>query len=376
MLPSTVNGVQAKLPQRVYRFRMLGMCAAALAIAPVLQHLGWSRWTVTLVIFTGVLWPQLARWIASRSRDPYRAEVRNLLGDSLLAGLWVPLMHFNLLPSVLLVTVATADKLNSGVRGLWLRALPAMALGVLVGGLFTGFAVELMTTTAIVLASLPLMVVHTLAVSIGTYHLIRRLQLRNRQLLALSQQDSLTGLANRRHWHAESIRRLADWRARGVQSTLLMVDMDRLKAINDQYGHAAGDAALGTLGSLIRACAGEAALTGRLGGDEFAALLPCAATEATAIAERLRVAVAAARWAQWPALRCTISLGLSEASDADTLPELSEAADGALYVAKEGGRNRSADGASAGAFGGLANGRANRGPCGLEAFAPPGRGAP
>lgn len=375
MSRSTVNGIQAKLPRQVYRFRMLGMGAAALAIALVLQHVGWTRWTLALVIFTGVLWPQLARWLAHRSRDPHRAEVRNLLGDSLLAGLWVPLMHFNLLPSVLLVTVATADKLNSGVRGLWLRALPVVVLGVLGGGFFTGFAVQLTTTTAIILACLPLMVVHTLVVSIGTYHLMRRLQLRNRQLLALSQRDSLTGLANRRHWHEESLRRLADWRARGLQSTLLMVDMDRLKAINDQYGHAAGDATLRALGNLIRACAGEAALAGRLGGDEFAVLVPCAAAEATAIAERLRVAVSTARWAQWPDLRCTISLGLSEASGADTLPELSEAADGALYVAKEGGRNRSAADGNVGAIGRLAGGRMNRDACGAEAFGPPERGA-
>lgn len=124
-----------------------------------------------------------------------------------------------------------------------------------------------------------------------------------------------------------------------------MIDMDRLKSINDQFGHAAGDEALLTLASTIRAQAGRQALTGRLGGDEFAVLLPCAAVEAATIAERLREAVAAIRWPDRPELRCTISLGLSEvAGGADTLPHWSEAADRALYQAKQAGRNRSAGG--------------------------------
>lgn len=349
MTPSGLNSAQARLPQRVYRFRMLGMGAAALPIALVLAHVGWSPWTLALVVFTGVVWPQLALWLARRSRDPSRAELRNLIIDSLLAGVWTPLMHFNLLPSALLVTVATADKINTGVRGLWLRALPVMALGALVGGLFTGFAVDLRTTTAIILACLPLMVVHTLAVSMGTYHLIRKLQRRNEQLLALSREDPLTGLANYRYWHEESAQRLAAWRSRGLQPRLLMVDMDRLKTINDQYGHAAGDAVLRTLGKLIRGCTSGEALAARLGGDEFAVLLPGGGSDATACAEALRQALAAARWSQWPELRCTISVGIGEAVGADGLHELSEAADGALYAAKDAGRNRSMDHGATGA---------------------------
>lgn len=322
---------------------MLGMGTAALPIALVLQHLGWSWWTIALLVFTGVAWPQFAYLMARHSADPYRAELRNLIGDSLLAGLWVPLMHFNLLPSVLLLTVATADKINTGVRGLWLRALPAMVVGVLAAGLTTGFAVQLATGTAIILACLPLLVVHTLAVSIGTYHLMGKLQLRNRQLLVLTRQDPLTGLANRRYWYEESTRRLIERADHGLPSALLMIDMDRLKTINDQYGHAAGDAALRTLGALIREHAGPDALAGRPGGDEFSVLLPGAAAAAVPVAERLREAFAARRWARWPELRCTISVGVSEAKgDTNTLPDLSEAADSALYRAKDAGRNRSA----------------------------------
>lgn len=333
MSPSQASSAQAQLPLRVYRFRMLGMGVSSLPVALVLERIGWTPWTLAFLAFTAVAWPQLAWLLARRSANPFRAELRNLMGDSLIAGLWVPLMHFNLLPSALLLTVVTADKINTGVRGLWLRALPAMVLGVLAGALATGFAVQLPTDTATILACLPLLAVHTLAVSISTYQLVRKVQRHNRQLLELSRKDPLTGLANRRYWHEESLRRLAERGARGEPSTLLMIDMDKLKAINDQHGHAAGDEVLGTLAALIRAHAGAGA--------------PAAAS---GVAERLREAMATARWPDRPELRCTISLGLSDATGAaDTLPHWSENADRALYRAKQAGRNRSiaGDGAAA-----------------------------
>ncbi|MBD8873401.1 sensor domain-containing diguanylate cyclase [Rhodanobacter sp. DHB23] len=332
---------QTTLSRRVHRFRMLGMGVAALPIAAVLHENGWSPWLAALLAFTGLIWPQLARWLARRSATPFQAELHNLMVDSLLAGLWVPLMHFNLLPAVLLPTVATADKINTGIRGLWLRSLPVMLLGVLVGGLPTGFAVRLQTSTLVILACLPLLVVHTLAVSLGTYRLIRTVQGRNRQLAALSRQDPLTGLANHRHWREESARLLAERSAQGLPSTLLMIDMDRLKAINDEYGHGAGDDALCRLAALIRRHAGPEALAGRLGGDEFSVMLPCGRTHAAAIAEQLRETMAAARWPQRPGLCCTISVGLIEAGEVEnTLHDWSEAADRAMYRAKQSGRNR------------------------------------
>lgn len=191
------SSAQAKLPRRVYRFRMLGMGVSALPIALVLERIGWTPWTLALLIFTAAIWPQLAWLLARRSANPFRTELRSLMGDSLLAGLWAALLHFNLLPAALLLTVTTADKINTGVRGLWLRAMPAMVLGVLAGGLATGFAVQLPTDTATILACLPLLMVHTLAVSMSTYQLVRKVQARNQQLLELSRQDPLTGLANR-----------------------------------------------------------------------------------------------------------------------------------------------------------------------------------
>lgn len=107
----------ARMPRHIYRLRILGMGLGGIAIAAVLREhdAGWPLWT--LWAGTALLWPHLALWIALRSAHPYRAEVRNLLFDSLLAGLWAPLMHFDLLPSVLLLTLATVDKISTGIPG-------------------------------------------------------------------------------------------------------------------------------------------------------------------------------------------------------------------------------------------------------------------
>ena len=98
---------------------MLGMGLAALPIGMVLleNQAGAGHWG--FLLFTTILWPQLALWLALRHREPFRGEIRNLLLDSILAGMWVPLMAFNLLTSVMLVTLATVDKISTGIDRLW-----------------------------------------------------------------------------------------------------------------------------------------------------------------------------------------------------------------------------------------------------------------
>ena len=143
------------LHKRVYRFRALGMGLGLLPIAMVLRELqaSWPAWAWASACC--LLWPHLAYLLAARSRDPFKAELRNLMVDSALTGSLVPVMQFNLLPSALLMTVSTADKVNTGVRGLWWRALPGMFIALLVVGAINGFAVHYPTSTAVLLACLP-----------------------------------------------------------------------------------------------------------------------------------------------------------------------------------------------------------------------------
>lgn len=331
------------LPKRTYGFRILGMGLAALPMIVVLDELdaSWPSWA--WMVFGCIVWPHLAYLLASSSKDPFRAELRNFMFDSVLAGSWVPLLHFNLLPSAVLVTVVTADKINSGVRNLWLRSLPGMAGAIVLGGLVTGFAIAFQSSTAVVLACLPIMVIHTLAVSQGSYQLVRKVQRQNLQLAELTRRDLLTGLDSRGHWQSQAETLLGRHQAAAQAATLMLVDVDHFKSINDRYGHGAGDEVLRAIAGLIRDQLAHRGAAGRLGGDEFAIALAIPLVEAEAEAERLRLAVESMTFVQIPALRCSISIGLAEPpSPGLELREWLEAADRALYRAKHGGRNRTA----------------------------------
>src|SRR5690606_8687195 len=140
---------QSLLPRRVYPMRILGMGLGSLCIGTVLVENQAPLASWVWLAFTALVWPHLAYALARRSGDPYRVELRNLMFDSVLAGSWVPLLAFNLLPSALLLTLAMVDKINTGVRGLWVRSLPGMLGAVLVLGMLTGFDLQPHSSTPV-----------------------------------------------------------------------------------------------------------------------------------------------------------------------------------------------------------------------------------
>lgn len=331
------------LPRRTYGFRVLGMGLAALPLIAVMHELG-SPWPVWAWMVLGCfLWPHLAYFVARRSADPFRAELRNFVLDSFFAGSWVPLMHFNLLPSVVLLAVVSADKINSGIRGLWLRSLPGMLLAIVLGGLFTGFGFAPETSFTVMVASLPILVIHTLAVSLSSYQLVRRVQQQNLQLEALNQRDALTGLDSRSHWEKQALELLRRQQTSGQPATLMLIDADHFKGINDRFGHGVGDDVLRATAEALQRDLDGVGHAGRLGGDEFVVALPVELAQAQRIAERLRSAVQALRFAHAPGLHGSVSIGLAASPQAPLgLREWLEAADRALYRAKNDGRNRTA----------------------------------
>ncbi|MCX7896661.1 MAG: diguanylate cyclase [Rhodocyclaceae bacterium] len=154
--------------------------------------------------------------------------------------------------------------------------------------------------------------------------------------------DALTGLANRREFYRAAERELARVR-RGGNATLLLADFDHFKAINDLYGHAAGDAALVAFARLLLDGLRQMDLAARWGGEEFIVLLPdTSAEDAAKLAERLRQRLAAMTIHEGDAeFRITASFGVAIIDAADERIEHAIArADEALYRAKQGGRNR------------------------------------
>jgi len=329
---------QQGLYRRTYRFRVLGMGLAAVPIGCVLLERGAGASVWLWLVVTCLGWPHLAWVIARRSRDPFETELRNLVVDSMIAGSWVALIQFNALPSAILVAVSTADKISSGVRGLWLRSLPWLVAALVATGLATGFALAPQSSMPVVLACLPLMIIHTLAVSSNNYRLIRRVQAQNQRLAELNRIDPLSGVGNRRHWEeraAEMHRRASEQPA-----TLMIVDVDHFKAINDTHGHAVGDDVLRAIAAVIQPLLPAGSHVGRLGGDEFAVAMPGSREHAATVAERMRAVVERIEHESAPSLRSTLSIGLAESAGDASLRDWFERADRALYRAKNAGRNR------------------------------------
>jgi diguanylate cyclase (GGDEF)-like protein len=172
------------------------------------------------------------------------------------------------------------------------------------------------------------------------------LRQRDRAQLALreiAETDQLTSLPNRRGFDLAAKAAFAGRDPRHPLMSLLMIDIDFFKRINDGFGHDFGDAALVLVASLLQDLArSDALLVGRQGGEEFVALLPGRTeSQACAIAERLREACArtAIEHGGRSALM-TLSIGIASRQDWAGLAELMSEADRALYVAKQQGRNR------------------------------------
>ncbi|MBU6466145.1 MAG: diguanylate cyclase [Burkholderiales bacterium] len=348
---------RANTYRSIYPLRILGMGLGLWVICSVLIQTGDLARFGWLALLTLGLWPHLAYLHARTSRNPYRAEVRNLLIDSAIVGLWIPLMHFNLLPSVVLAVITTHDKFGTGIKRLWLYSLPGMAGMALLGTLVLRPEPVLASSLSVIIATLPVIVLHSLAVSFTSYRLIRTVARQNKELKALRQRDAQTGLFARAHWQEQAQAVLEGARRSDRPAWLLMIDIDHFKPINDVHGHTVGDEAIRVVGEVIRESVRDRDCAGRYGGDEFAVV--CADTDeahAHAIAQRIRERIEALRLAELPELRLTSSIGMARASRSHmTLRDWLNAADAALYRAKHEGRNQVAS-----VFGALDGGELQR----------------
>jgi diguanylate cyclase (GGDEF)-like protein len=162
------------------------------------------------------------------------------------------------------------------------------------------------------------------------------------QVDAMLSTDELTGLIVRRRFDAALDEALRAARAQGNSLSLLVLDIDGLKSINDAHGHSLGAHTIGQVGRLLAGVVQGRGLATRFGGDEFVAFLPqCDRAAATAVAEELRRAVAAHAFTLGNVtVKPTLSIGVSVFPDAAHAQELFDAADRALYRAKALGKDR------------------------------------
>ncbi|SFL86119.1 GGDEF domain-containing protein [Marinobacter zhejiangensis] len=175
-----------------------------------------------------------------------------------------------------------------------------------------------------------------------------RLRVRSRLLeLAHSHEqaartDELTGLPNRRAMHQRLMEEYSRYQRTGHHFSVVLIDLDWFKRINDEYGHDAGDAALKQFAELMREIVRQTDLAARWGGEEFLLLLPdTSLIQALTLAERLRHKVAEAEFHfRDQILPVSISAGVSSITQSDSMNHLLKQVDVQLYTAKENGRNQ------------------------------------
>ncbi len=230
-----------------------------------------------------------------------------------------------------------------------IRLVGVSWLALLISALTTPLPVPLGELVSITVylgtASLVAVVAHIRRFSLLNQELLTRARLeqeqeRTRGLLArleqLSHEDPLTGLANRRRWDAELSVVCAAARESGRPVSVVLLDIDHFKQINDRRGHAAGDEALQAVANLLRGRVRDGDLVARLGGDEIGVLLPGTDLEgAGGLAERVRGEAALLAPGGLVAGELTLSLGVTTGTGARAYPlELMSCADAQLYCAK------------------------------------------
>ncbi len=236
-----------------------------------------------------------------------------------------------------------------GSRAATLCAMPMIALGMLQLARFMGTMLYPQFFVARVDEATTTNVIYTLAIMVSglcinmavlTMVILRVV----RRLDHLTRLDSMTGLLNRRAIEDALVHTVSQVRRRaGAQFSLLAIDVDHFKRINDAHGHPVGDAALVALAQTLRESSRTGDLMARVGGEEFWVLLPNTdATGALKLAERIRMDVAERPLeAGGQKVPMTVSIGVAIFEDQFESPQqLFARADKALYEAKAAGRNR------------------------------------
>lgn len=326
--------------RRSHGLRTLGLALGGLMIATVLYDVGAPVWIWSLLAVHVVAWPQVAWLVLRARRQPVGLDRWFLLGDAAMGGAWVAVMQFNLLPTVVLVTMFATTLIAIDGSRMLARGLAALAVACAAIAALNGFAFAPESNVPEQLAALPLLLMFPMVLGGVAYTLAQQMRAQNTELFRIGSVDSLSGLLNRMHWEDAVNAGMAT----GCRDSaaMLLIDIDHFKDINDRHGHTVGDEVIEVVGSVIRNSLRRDDVAGRYGGDEFAVVL-CETTmdAAQAVAERMRADVACAMLAWTPSLRCTLSIGLARCPhSARSASEWVRAADAALYRAKLGGRNR------------------------------------
>ena len=323
------------LARRSFLPRAIGLGVGFFCVAAVLHEQGAPLWLWAVLVAHCYLWPLLALQLAQHAEKPLQVERRQVLMDSLMGGFWIATIQFNVLPTVMMLSMLAMNNTAAGGARLVGWGLPVLAV------LLFGFGWQPLTSQTVIYACIPMLVLHPLTIGLVLYQLAVQLGRSKRALRDLSRTDSLTQLFNRGYWKECLALEFERCRQMATPACLVLIDVDHFKHANDRHGHVAGDSVLREVGECISRNLRGADTAGRYGGDEFCVLLPRATpAQAYEVLERVRAAVSALRFVEAEELQVSLSIGIAGYSPAlaDTTAWLN-AADAALYQAKHQGRN-------------------------------------
>ncbi|MGY6030859.1 diguanylate cyclase AdrA [Phytobacter sp. AG2a] len=298
-------------------------------------------WWVLLVLWIFV-WPHLAWQLASRSSDPLASETHNLKADAILAGIWIALTGVNLMPSLALAMMVFITTMGAGGPRLCIAGAILTLVSSLVTLKLTGIAVDPVSPLLTIWLTVPVLLIYPLLFSWVNYRAAIRMEEHKRRLQVMSIRDGMTGVYNRRHWETLLRDEFDNCRRHQRGATLLLIDVDHFKTINDTWGHDVGDEAIVAITRHLQLCLRGSDIIGRFGGDEFAVIMGGTSCE-SAIAAMTRVhdRLATFRLPNTPQLSLHISVGVAPLTEEMAhYREWLKSADLALYKAKKAGRNR------------------------------------
>lgn len=347
-----------------YRYRAASWAIVFVVIGSHLAVREVAPWVWGALAFQFLLYPHLVYWRARCAADSLRAEIHNLLFDAVSIGIWLAALGFPLwIAGMLCIGIGMNLSVYRGIRGL-AQALLGLGVGALCGVAIFGLRFESETTLITALLSIFCQAVYLLMFAQGAYartiklhetrlklrqseqalhRQINEIQVLQARLTEQANRDPLTGLFNRRYLDATMARELARCRRESQELSVMLIDIDHFKRVNDSHGHEVGDQVLRALAVLLEEGIRAGDVVCRYGGEEFLVLLPgmplAAACER---AEHYRMAVKS-RPVAAKDVSLVIGLSIGIASfprHAGDVRSLVAAADHALYHAKAAGRDR------------------------------------
>ena len=261
-----------RFARRIRLARIVGLAALFVPLASVLvSQLLSGVWWLLLVGWVFV-WPHLAWQLAFRSTCPHSGEIVNLKIDAIIAGVWMGLIGFNALPTAALIVMIGMNMMGSGGCRLFLTGLALLALSALLTVQSTGTPVLLTSEPLALWLTLPVLVVYPMLFAWLSHRTAIRLAEHKRRLELMSTRDGMTGVFNRRHWETLLRNEFEACRRSHRQATILLIDIDHFKTINDTWGHDVGDEAIVAITRQLQLTLRAGDYIGRFGGDEFAVL--------------------------------------------------------------------------------------------------------